>query len=50
MHQMSIQAQAAVAKSSVVKGSGYTSLFASEGMAGGCPGDRTQDIWLHKRN
>lgn len=27
MHQMSIQAQAAVPKSSVIKGSGYTSLL-----------------------
>lgn len=53
MHQMSIQAQAAVAKSSALNGSGYTSLlFLKEWQEGAQETvlGLMQDIWLHKSN
>lgn len=53
MHQMSIHTQAAVAKSSVITGSGYTSLLLLkewEENAQETVRSLVQDIWLHKRN
>lgn len=53
MHQMSIQAQAVVAKSSAVKGRGYTSrllLKKQQEDAQETILSLMQDIWLHKRS